>query len=137
MPRAIGAAVITRILIVDDEEPILFALRDYFTNLSCVVHCAQEMEEAEALLTANEYDVVIADLRLTGIHGTEGLELVTFVRGRSSARIILLTAYGSAEIERLAYERGADAFLHKPTPFSYIASLVGDLLARQAKGDSR
>src|SRR5262245_45433983 len=102
-----------RMLIVDDEEAILFAFRGYFATRACTVDCAQELEEAEALINARTYDVVIADLRLTGIHGTEGLELVSFVRERSTAKIILLTAYGGAEVQRAAYERGADAVLQK------------------------
>lgn len=114
----------TRILVVDDEEAIRFALREYFDARGYAVDCAQEIEEAEALINSRAYDVVIADLRLTGIHGAEGLELVGYVRERCDAKVILLTAYGTTEIERTAYARGATAFLHKPTPLSSIAQLV-------------
>jgi DNA-binding response OmpR family regulator len=123
----------TRILVVDDEEPIRFALREYFVARGYTVDCAQEIEEAEALINANAYDIVIADLRLTGIHGAEGLELVSYVRERSDARVILLTAYGTNEIERAAYDRGATAFLHKPTPLATVAELVAKLAAGDTK----
>jgi DNA-binding response OmpR family regulator len=118
---------IARLLVVDDEEPIRLALREYFTARGYAVDSAQEIEEAEALLNVNTYDIVIADLRLTGIHGAEGLELVSYVRERSAANVILLTAYGTSEIERVAYERGATAFLHKPMPLGAIAELVARL----------
>lgn len=113
-----------RLLIVDDEEPIRFALREYFSARGYAVDSAQEIEEAEAMINATSYDVVIADLRLTGIHGAEGLELVEYVRQRCPAKVILLTAYGTPEIERAAYARGAAGFLHKPTPLAAIAELV-------------
>lgn len=120
-----------RLLVVDDEEPILFALREYFGARGLEVDCAQEIEEAEALVNARDYDVIIADLRLTGIHGAEGLELVSFVRQRSSRiSVILLTAYGTPEIEENAMARGANAFLHKPTPLSNLADLVNQFVTR-------
>jgi DNA-binding response OmpR family regulator len=114
-----------RLLVVDDEEPILFALSDYFTAHGFRVDCARELEEAEALLAHVPYACLIADLRLTGTHGAEGLELVSFVR-RSCAttRIILLTAYGTGEIERSARLRGGDAFVHKPIALQDLADLV-------------
>ena len=117
----------TQLLVVDDEEPIRYALREYFVARGYAVDCAQEIEEAEALINTRTYDIVIADLRLTGIHGAEGLDLVSYVRERGGPKVILLTAYGTSEIERAAYARGASAFLHKPTPLSAIADLVAKL----------
>jgi DNA-binding response OmpR family regulator len=117
--------VATRILIVDDEETILFALREYFTNFGYQVDCAREIEEAEALLAFVQYQVVMADLRLTGSHGAEGLEIIGYVRERCPwTRIILLTAYGSPEVEAEALRRGADAFLHKPKPLAEVARIL-------------
>jgi DNA-binding NtrC family response regulator len=115
----------TRILIVDDEEPILFAMREYFTTLGYEVSCAREIEEAEALLATIQYQVVMADLRLTRSHGAEGLEIIGYVRERCPwARVILLTAYGTAEVEAEARRRGADAFLYKPKPLPEIARIL-------------
>lgn len=129
MPEAVPGAGMpnTQLLVVDDEEPIRYALREYFVARGYAVDCAQEIEEAEALINVRTYDIVIADLRLTGIHGAEGLDLVDYVRERGDAKVILLTAYGTSEIERAAYARGANAFLHKPTPLSIIADLVAKL----------
>ena len=39
-----------KILVVDDEELILSAIREYFLPLRYDVDCARELEEAEALL---------------------------------------------------------------------------------------
>jgi DNA-binding NtrC family response regulator len=114
-----------RMLVVDDEEAILFAMDEYFTNRGYQVHCARELEEAQALLTYHKYDVVIADLRLTGINGAEGLELLSFVRDCSpKTKILLLTAYGSPMVEAEARHRGVHAFLSKPKPLAEIAQMV-------------
>lgn len=119
-----------RMLIVDDEESILFAISDFFTHRGFEVDSARELAEAEELLGKNHYTVVIADLRLTGINGTEGLELISYVREKSpGTKILLLTAYGSQEIQAEASRRGVDAFLQKPKPLSEVANVVSSMLA--------
>ena len=117
-----------RLLIVDDEEPILFALREYFSARSYEVDCATAREEAEELIARRSYAAVIADLRLAG-EGHEGLDLVGYATGRSPAtHVIVLTAYGSPEIERDARRRGAEAFLHKPIPLAELERVVAGLV---------
>ncbi|HWM94462.1 MAG TPA: response regulator [Thermoanaerobaculia bacterium] len=122
-----------RLLIVDDEDAILAAIRDYFEPRGYDVDCARELEEAEALLSHIRYALMIADLRLTGVHGNEGLELVRFARERSPwTRTIVLTGYGSTEIEMEAIGRGVDAFLQKPQPLSELAAIAANLTGRGA-----
>lgn len=122
-----------RILIVDDESAILFAFRSYFSRCGYEVDGARELEEAEALLANRKYDIVIADLRLTGSDGREGLEVVRFFRERApESPIVMLTAFGSPELEMEAVELGANAFLQKPKPLSELADIVFNLLGAPA-----
>ncbi len=117
-----------RLLIVDDEAAIRFALSDYFRECGWEVDVAAEKEEAEALLAHTEYAVVIADLRLTGIYGVEGLDIVQWSRHlRPETRVVLLTGNGTPEIEAEARRRGADAFLYKPLPLPELERVVADL----------
>ena len=121
-----------KILIVDDEELIVLAMRKYFQGLGYSVDSAYELEEAQALLANRRYDLVIADLRLTGIGGVEGLQIVSDIHQRcADTRVILLSAYGTPEIERESYNRGADAFLHKPKSMMEIASVAVNLLEQR------
>jgi len=118
-----------RILIVDDEDLIVGAMRRYFQGLGYTVDSAYELEEAQALLGNYQYDLVIADLRLTGIGGVEGLQIVADVHQKfARTRVILLSAFGTPEIERESYNRGADAFLHKPKAMMEIARVAKTLL---------
>src|SRR5260370_37592344 len=87
-----------RILIVDDEALIVGAMRRYFQGLGYTVDSAYELEEALALLGNYQYDLVIADLRLTGIGGVEGLQIVADVHQKfARTRVILLSAFGTPE----------------------------------------
>jgi len=118
-----------RILIVDDEDLIVGAMRRYFQGLGYVVDSAYELEEAQALLGNYHYDLVIADLRLTGIGGVEGLQIVADVHQKCvDTHVILLSAFGTPEIERESYNRGADAFLRKPKALMEIAQVAKSLL---------
>jgi CheY-like chemotaxis protein len=118
-----------RLLIVDDEESIVFAMKRYFQSRGFEVDCAHELEEAQALLANVAYAAVIADLRLTGVHGAEGLEIVGYARAHCPwIKTILLTAYGSPELEEEARRRGVDTVLRKPKPLPDLAQTVLGLL---------
>ncbi|HEY0593215.1 MAG TPA: response regulator [Thermoanaerobaculia bacterium] len=120
-------------LVVDDEKTITFAIHHYFPRRGYRVDCAQELEEAEALMANVHYDVVIADLRLTGVHGSEGLEIIRSVRERHPrTRVILLTAYGSPEIEAAAIRFGVHSFLQKPKPLAELAEVVYNVVAHES-----
>jgi len=118
-----------RLLVVDDEAAIRFALTEYFRESGWMVDAAAEKEEAEALLACTQYEVVIADLRLTGIYGVEGLDIIQCSRHlRPETRVVLLTGNGTPEIEAEARRRGADAFLAKPLPLPQLEAVVDSLL---------
>lgn len=118
-----------RVLVVDDESTILFAMREFLSELGFLVHTASEREEAEALLGNVAYVGVIADLRLLGSDSCEGLEVIAAARERSrDTRIIALSAFTCPELEIEARRHGADAVLRKPRPLSEVASCLVDLL---------
>lgn len=116
-------------LVVDDELSVVTALRKYFLQQGFHVDVAREREEAEALIVTSVYDVVIADLRLSWSHGVEGLELLRFVREQSrGTKVVILTAYGSPDIEQAARELGGNVFMQKPKPLAEVARVVAALL---------
>ena len=124
-----------RLLIADDEEAILFAMHEYFVALGYDVNCVRSQEEARALLDARHYAVVIADLRLDAGGAAEGLELVGHVRSRwPETHTIILTAYGSPEIEAQARSIGVEVFLNKPVQLDHVAGIVRRLAGPSTGG---
>lgn len=118
-----------RLLIVDDEESICFSMSEYFSLHGYDVDTARETEEVEKLLESTDYKVVVQDLRLDKHGNTEGLDMIRMIRAQNpQTRIIVLTAYGSAEMEEEARRCGADAFLRKPKPLSQVAQVVQGLI---------
>ena len=120
-----------RLLLVEDEATALSALRKFFNAAGFEVDCARELEEAEALIATTDYDVVIADLRLSWNVAVEGLEILRFIRQTSRhTHVIILSAHTSPEMRDSADALGADAFIAKPTPLPVIAETVSRILGR-------
>lgn len=132
------SASLPRLLIVDDEESICFSMSEYFQHHGYQVDTARDMEEAEKLIESTDYRVIIQDLRLGVNRNPDGLEIIKLVHRRHpDTRIIVLTAYGSAEMEDEARQCGADAFLRKPKPLSQVAQVVQGLLESPPKQAAR
>jgi DNA-binding NtrC family response regulator len=104
-----------RILIVDDEPTILLTLSYALRSPDVEVITASRLEPAEEALNRYAFDLVIVDIRMSGILGIEGLELLTYVKRRwPQTEVIVMTAYGSEEIQKDAYDRGAFHYYSKP-----------------------
>ena len=119
-----------RLLVVDDEPAILFAMGDYLSRSGYEVDRARGRAEAERLLAAAAYDLVVVDLRLGVSEPLGGLAVLRRLRERQPrARAVLLTAYGSAEVEGEVAALGEVRLLSKPQPLARLAVEVASLLA--------
>src|SRR5512135_3804525 len=96
-----------KILVVDDEPTILLTLSHLLSNKDTTVITSSKIEEAEEALDRYTFDLVIADIRLSGIYGIEGLELLSYIKKiRPETPVIIMTAYGSDSMKESAYKRG-------------------------------
>jgi DNA-binding NtrC family response regulator len=117
------------LLVVDDEEAICFSMSEYFSQHGFKVDTAREMDEAEILIKATDYKVIIQDLRLGSARHPDGIDIIKLVHKRNpETRIVVLTSFGSPEAEAEARRAGADAFLRKPKPLSQVAQVVQGLI---------
>jgi len=113
-----------RIMIVDDEQSILLGISYALKNDGVEVFTCDEIEKAEALLEKMRFDLVLADIRMSGVHGIEGLELLSYVKQHYDTKVIIMTGYGSKEIETDAYSRGAYHFFNKPIDIKDLLTKV-------------
>jgi DNA-binding response OmpR family regulator len=124
-----------RILIVDDKATLCFAIREYFKLYNYQVDCSHNVDEATTYLNTFRYAVVIADLNLSGSNDLDGFKIIKMTRERfPETGIIVLTAYGSAEVESAARDLGVSEILHKPKPLWEVARIVFDLAEHNPKG---
>lgn len=114
-----------KILIVDDEPTILMTLSHLLSNKETTVITSSRIEEAEEALSRYVFDLVIADIRLSGMYGIEGLELLSFVKKmHAETAVIIMTAYGTDEIKEDAYKRGVFHYYEKPIDLSHLVAKV-------------
>ncbi|MDA8172740.1 MAG: response regulator [Nitrospiraceae bacterium] len=114
-----------KVLIVDDEPTILLSLSHLLSSRSVSVFTTGKIEEAEEVLSTHGIDLVLADIRLSGVHGYEGLSLLDYVKEKNpDARVIIMTAYGTAEMKEAAYEKGAYHYYEKPVDINDLLEKV-------------
>jgi two-component system response regulator RegX3 len=114
---------VSRVLIVEDEPAVRDALGYSLRGEGFAVDAASDGEAGLRAAEAGDYDVVILDLMLPKMSGTE---VCRRLRSVSAVPIIMLTAKG-AELDRvLGLEIGADDYVTKP--FS-MAELIGRIRA--------
>lgn len=117
-----------RILIVDDEPTILLTLSYALRSNGVEVVTASRLETAEEALDRYRFDLVIADIRMSGILGVEGLELLSYIKRRwPKTKVIIMTAYGSEEIKNDAYERGAVQYYDKPVDIDELTRRIREM----------
>lgn len=118
-----------RILIVDDESTLVFFLKQGLQEswIPCLVDSASSGEEALTKLTYNRYDVLVTDLKMPGISGFTLSEVARSLHPDIS--IILMTAFGSPEVQAEAKRLKVDGYLTKPFPTAQLQSIVNNILA--------
>lgn len=128
-----------RLLIVDDEEAILYAYKRLFgspKNGGIIVDTARSLEEATRFLKQHKYKVVLTDLRL-GIEDDQGgFRVIKYIKQfDENVKIILVTAYGNFQVEKTSIDLGADYYLEKPVPMDELKKILRELDMYQKSSD--
>ena len=117
-----------RVLVVDDEDDMLWMLqRNLNKGMSEVeVLAASSGEEALAVLSDKDVNLVITDINMPGMNG---LDLLIEVNNRyPDTGVIIMTAYPSNSFEREAMMGGSLRFVEKPFDIKDMRKIVGDVL---------
>jgi two-component system response regulator PilR (NtrC family) len=107
-----------RILVVDDEDIIRESLCYILSNEGFQVDQAENGKVAYEKTLENYYDLVITDIEMPQMKGTELLEKVSAVT--SSTSFIVITAYGSLDTAIKALRAGAQDYILKPVEFDEL-----------------
>ena len=104
--------VLSKILIVDDDQELCELLGDYLRLQELNVDCVNSGVDALAALQAeNDYAAVVLDIMMPGI---TGLDVLQQLRPKNTVPVIMLTGRGD-DIDRIVgLEMGADDYLTKP-----------------------
>ena len=101
-----------RVLVVEDEVFLAEALQAGLSHEGIATDIAFNGDDALERIAVNEYDVVVLDRDLPGIHGDELCAVI--VREHAHLRVLMLTAAASLRDKVDGFRLGADDYLTKP-----------------------
>jgi DNA-binding NtrC family response regulator len=102
-----------RILVIDDEPDMLILMSMIIEeNTEWEVETTNNPSEGLKMAMENDYDLVIADLKMPGLDGMEVFEELKEMK--PDIPVIIITAYGSLEIADEARKKGVADFITKP-----------------------
>lgn len=111
-----------RVLVVDDETALADLVAKGLTRQDMAVDVAYRGDLADELLSVNDYDVVVLDRDVPGLHGDEVARRLA-ARG-SLTRILMLTAATTLHDRVNGLELGADDYLTKPFEYPELVARV-------------
>ncbi len=117
-----------RILLVEDEEKVSRFIVRGLTAETFAVDTAPDGRRGLDLATTYNYDLIILDLMLPGLNGTEVLRRIR--RSDHRVPILMLTARDAVADKVEHLEAGADDYLTKPFAFAELMARIKALLRR-------
>ena len=121
-----------RILIAEDDSPLASFIAKTFVSEGHESEVAPNGEVALERLAAESFDLLILDLGLPIVSGSEVLSKVR--SHDENLPILILTAAGHVSERVACLDAGADDYLTKPFSFSELSARVRALARRQARG---
>ncbi len=120
-----------KILVVDDNEDILFAIKLLLKPHIELLHTTPNPEDIPSLMAKESYDVILLDMNFTkdAISGQEGFSwLEKILSIDPKAVVVFITAYGDAEKAVRAIKAGATDFILKPWQNEKLIATVSSAL---------
>jgi len=125
LPLELGPS--SRVLVVDDDEALLSALKRGLSLRGFDVSLARDAGQALPFLHGNWPDVIVLDIMMPGM---DGLTFCRFVRGKVAVPILMITARDSVPDRVAGLEAGADDYLIKPFDLDELVARLRALIRR-------
>lgn len=110
------------ILIVDDEESVRDSLFNWFIEDGYHVECAENAKKALTMLQSDDFDIILADIKMPGMDGLEMLKRIKTLK--SEAIVIIMTAFATVDTAVQALKDGAFDYVTKPFDPDDLSHLI-------------
>ncbi len=100
------------ILIVDDEESVRDSLYNWFIEDGFRVESAENAKRALTILESDQFDIILADIKMPGMDGLEMLRRIKSIKPDSI--VIVMTAFATVDTAVKALKDGAYDYVTKP-----------------------
>ena len=118
------ASQIKRVLVVDDEDDLTWSISKHLSkdkNKYDLI-CVNSGKKALEVLSQLPVELVISDIRMPEISGMELLGKIK--ESYPSTKVIIMTAYGSSEVQEEANKRGCLKYIEKPFEINELRQLI-------------
>jgi len=122
-----------RVIIVDDDKPLLKSLSEILQKEGYTVDVAETGTEAVEKIKSNRYDVVLLDIKLPDMEGTELLRLVDAQLPQTIK--IIITGYPSTENAVKALNLKADGYIVKPVNPQELLKTLEEKLKERSESE--
>ncbi len=110
------------ILIVDDEDSVRDSLFNWFIEDGYRVECAEDARKALNILESEDFDIILADIKMPGM---DGLEMLKRIKSpRKDAAVIMMTAFATVDTAVQALKDGAFDYVTKPFDPDDLSHLI-------------
>jgi DNA-binding response OmpR family regulator len=117
-----------RVLVIEDDQELADAVATGLRRVQMAVDVALDGPSGLERALVNDYDVIVLDRDLPGMHGDE--ICAELVAAGSRSRVLMLTAAGTMDDVVEGLGLGADDYLPKPFDFPVLVARIGALLRR-------
>ena len=120
-----------KILIVEDDEAMRALLKDILDEEGFGAEAVSNGSDALQKLFDQPFDVIITDIQMPGL---TGLDILPGIRKlQPKAPVIVITAFGSEEVRRRSFEKGATDYLEKPIRIHKLRALIHEMISSKEK----
>jgi two-component system response regulator AtoC len=119
-----------KILVVDDEECVRAFISDALTEFGYKIYTAATGQEALALASERDFDLIFCDVMMEGLNGFNVLRTLRDSM-ESKAEIILMTGQASVEAAIEAVQRGANDYICKPFSVGILRAIASAVKQRR------
>lgn len=116
------------VVIVEDNVAVSRVLADVLMSLGCEAIIEHDGRHALKRVRTQRPALVLVDMRLPGMDGLQLVREIRSTKGLEDVRLIGMTGYAHAILEKDAQDAGCDAFLEKPFDLDALRQTIGKFI---------
>ena len=117
-----------KILVIDDEELIIKSLSRLLEKNGYEVFVAKNGQDALVITEEENFDLIVADIRMPGINGVDTVANILQKKGFKNKPVIFITGYADEEYKRNAQKLKPVAYIYKPFDIQELVGKVRGVL---------
>ena len=114
-----------KVLFIDDERNLLRSFIRIFLNEPVQIFTAENAMEALEHVSSNDFDLIVTDIKMPGMHG---LELIEEIRKEgSSAPVIVYSAFSGMKEDCIIKTHNIKSYYSKPDDYELLCNKIKEL----------